>query len=107
MSHNYSLDFRQKVITAISNNYSYREIANIFNIDKTTVYRWYKRYKENKLEPIITREYHSNKIDKNKLKEYVDANSSLTLNEIGKYFNVSHYTIWYHLKKLGYVIKKN
>jgi Zn-dependent peptidase ImmA (M78 family) len=47
------------------------------------------------------------KMDIEKLKDYVNANCSKTLKEIAEYFNVSYVNIWYHLKKLGYVIKKN
>jgi Zn-dependent peptidase ImmA (M78 family) len=45
-------------------------------------------------------------MDIEKLKEYVSVNCSETLKEIARYFNVSYVNIWYHLKRLGYVIKK-
>jgi len=108
----YSLELRQKALKALSKNHTQSEVARMFNIDRTTIYRWIKREKESSLAPIINHNKKPHKLDREKLKEYLDENNKAknynkTLKEIACHFNVSYNAIWNALNKLGYVIKKN
>jgi len=40
----YSNDLRKKVIDLVQNGKQQNEVAMLLNIDKSTVYRWNKRY---------------------------------------------------------------
>ena len=109
----YSIDLRRKVLNALSRGNTQLEVSKIFNIHRTTIYRWQKLEKEaNNIAPRINHNIKKKKINIEKLIEYIDKdnkdkNYNKTLKEMAKDFGVSYVDIWYHLKKLGYVIKKN
>ena len=104
----YSPQLRGKALESIANGNTQAEVSRIFGINRTTIYRWpLLKEKTNNLNPRINHNIKKKKIDIEKLKKYISTNYSETLKEIARNFNVSYVDIWYHLKKLGYVIKKN
>jgi transposase len=108
MAFYYSLQLREKALESIANGNSQAEVSRIFGINRTTIYRWsLLKEKTNNLNPRINHNIKKKKMDIERLKEYIKTNYSETLKEMARNFNVSYVDIWYHLKKLGYVIKKN
>jgi transposase len=106
----YSLQIREKVLEAIAKGNTQKDVSKMFNINRTTIYRWsLLKEKTNNLNPRINHNIKASKLDKNKLKEYIapEVNYSKTLKEMANDFEVSHNAIWSALKKMGYVIKKN
>jgi putative transposase len=104
----YSVDLREKVIAYIESGGSRLLAAKIFSIGERTVRRWITLKKETN--SIIPRPHgggNSPKIDLKSLKEYVDSNPDKTLAELGEKFLVSTTSIWYALRKIDYVYKKN
>ncbi len=106
----YSNDLRRKVINLIKQGKKQNEIAELLSINKATIFRWNKRFKETGNADF--KGYHDNsdkiKIKSEKLEKIIKNNPSLTLSEIAiKLGKVSDVTVLNYLKKLGYSFKKN
>ena len=100
----YSDDLRKKVLKYFHEGHTYRNTCEVFHISPATLCDWLKREKAGDLKP----KCHGTKpkIDREKLKECVDANPDMYQDELAKLFGCSQSTISYNLKKLGYVFKK-
>ncbi len=106
----YSNDLRKKVINLINSGKSQVEISKLLQIDKITIYRWNKRFKETgNLEfKGYSRNKDKLKINPEKIEEIIKQNPSLTLWEIArKIGTVSDVTVLNYLRKLGYSFKKS
>lgn len=106
----YSNDLRAKVIDLVKSGKEQKEVAELLDIDKSTVYRWYKRYREtgdcNHLNGYDTGR--KSKIsDISILEKAINTKPDSTLHELCKQFNVSFMTIYRGIKKLGYTFKKS
>lgn len=99
----YSQDFRDKVLKIrVDEKVSIRELAKRFGIGTTTITNWIKQPKVKK-----TRNKSATKIDMEALKADVAERPDAYLTERAKTFNVSPSCIFYALKRLGIVYKKN
>lgn len=107
MGNYYGIELRKKAVGYVLGGGSQMAAARIFDVDRTTIYRWMKRAESDRLEPIIVHDYVSNKLSMSDLKHYVDTHREDTILEMCCHFGVSYGAVWYKLKKLGYVIKKN
>ena len=67
----YSLELRKKVLEALSKGYNQNEVSKIFNIGRTTIYRWIKREKDNNLAPTINHNKRPHKLNRDELIEYI------------------------------------
>lgn len=106
----YSNDLRKKVIDLIKQGKKRLEISELLSIDKSTIYRWYKRFKE--LNNVDFKGYNNNqdkiKINPSILEKMIKDNPSLTLAEMAKKIgNVTDITILNTLRRLGYSFKKS
>ena len=105
----YSNDLRLKVIDLVKSGRQQKEVAELLKVDKSTVYRWYKRYRDTG--SVYPKSYHNNK-DKIKINpliiwEIIKKEPSLTLWEIAKKVgNITDVTVMNCIKKLGYTFKK-
>jgi transposase len=102
---------RQKVIDLLKKGKKQSDIAKLLNIDKSTIYRWNKRYKT---EGNCKFKGYNNNQDKkkikniNKFKKIIDENHSFTLEEFSVSIgNVKREAVRLMIKKLGYSYKKN
>lgn len=99
----YSQDFRDKVLKIRKEEkVSVRKLSKRFGISTTTVMNWIANPVVNK-----TRDKPATKIDMEALKEDVAKRPDAYLMERAKTFNVSPSCIFYALKRLGIVYKKN
>lgn len=99
----YSLDFRQKVLSIkASQKLTFSEVSQRFQVGINTVVRWSK-----KIEPQLTRNKPSTKIDMEALKkdvlDFLDAYQI----ERAQRLKVSQRGICHALKRLGVTYKKN
>lgn len=107
----YSNDLRKKAIKLLEKGKKQTEVAELFEIDKATIYRWNKRYKTTGI--IAAKDYNRTgnrkKISNlSKFKKFLEKNNGLSLKEMAyKWRGVSHMCISNNLKKLGYSYKKN
>ena len=107
MGNYYGIELRERAVGYVFSGGSQMSAARIYDVDRSTIYRWIKRAQKNQLAPIIMRCYASKKLSILDLKRYVDRHREDTITEMSDYFKVSRCAVWYKLKKLGYVIKKN
>lgn len=106
----YSSDLRKKVINLLQNDKKQIEIAKLLDIDKSTVYRWNKRYKDTGNCDI--KGYHDNKdkikVDADVIQKIVDKHPHYTLKMISDIVgNITDVTVANILKRLGYTFKKS
>lgn len=110
MSIPYSNDLRKKVINLIKQGKKKSEISKLLSINRSTIFRWCKRFEE--LGNANFKGYNNNqekiKIDQNILEKIIKNNPSFTLFEIAKKIgNVSDVTVLNSLRRLGYSFKKS
>jgi transposase len=110
MSIPYSIDLRKKVIQLIKQGKQKSEISKLLSINRSTIFRWYKRFEE--VGNVDFKGYNNNqekiKISQNILERIIKNNPSLTLFEIAKEVgNVSDVTVLNSLRRLGYSFKKS
>jgi transposase len=102
----YSIDLREKVIKFLETGKTQVEASQVFSLNKSTVNRWYNRYrKEGNCLP-RKRQGAVAKINQQALLEYVGCNPDATLKEISREFGVSLWGIYYWFRKLGISYKK-
>lgn len=107
----YSHDLRQKAIEAIETGRSYLDVSESFNINRNTLSKWYRRYKE-------TGDYsakqgyqkgHSHQItDWEAFREFVELEGDKTQAQMAELWPeaVSEDSIRRGLKKIGFTRKK-
>ena len=108
----YSIDLRERVIEAVNKGIlQLKEIAELFNINVKTIYKWRKKLKTTgTLAPKTGFERgHSHKITNlDEFKNFIKKNPDLTLKEMAqKWGNVSSASIGRALKKINFTRKKN
>ena len=108
----YSIDLREKVMSAVSAGImKFCEIAKIFNVNVKTIYKWRRQLEDTgsivpKRRSKDTYKFKIN--DPKQLKDFVEQNKNLTLNEMAeKWGNVSAKTIGNALKRIKFTVKKN
>ena len=107
----YSDDLREKVLKALHNKQSAKDVAIRFDVGISWVYKISKRFRDTGSYKALPRSGRPRKLsveDINKISEMVKINPSLTLDEIkerGK-FTASCTTIHRALQKLEYTHKK-
>lgn len=106
MTKQYSVDLKERVIEYIKLGNDQKAAAKIFMVSKSSVNRWWIRYKEEgAIEPKL-RLGSKGKIDPQQLKSYVESNEDKTLAEIAGVFKASICSVYRRLKKLGFSYKK-
>lgn len=104
----YSLDLREKVIDFIKQGHTQTEATKVFGIGRTTIYRWLVKVSRGEnLKPLSNSIRKPKKINPDDLLKYSEEHMGQTLKEIAEFFGVAHSSVWYRLKKLGFVCKKN
>lgn len=101
----YKIGIRKRVLPYLEIGYSKEQIAKLFHISRSTVYRWDKARKE-ELDYKNPGPRNAWKLDRQKLVHYVESHPEATLNEISAYFAVSTNAVWHALRKAGLRIKK-
>ena len=98
----YSLDLRTRVITFVENGGGITKASQLFQISRTSIYRWFNR---THLQPtkVLRRK---RKIDLCALEKDVAQNPDLRLIDRAQKFNVTPSAISYALKKLKIIRKK-
>lgn len=103
----YSLDLRDRVIKFIKAGNTQVLASKVFELNISTVNKWYTRYrKEGNFAP-RNRPGAKSKVDQEVLVSYINANPDATLQELSKKIGVSICGVYYWLRKLGFSYKKN
>ena len=102
----YSLDFRKKVIIYCERSRNISEAANIFQISRNTIYQWLKLQKKTGNLAHQVKGTKPRKVDRERLKSYLNDHPDAYLTEIALEFNCHPTAIHYALKGIGYTRKK-
>ena len=102
----YALDLRLKVIHYLEQGHTQRSCATVFDLHRSTIYRWWKRYRSEGHVTARKRLGRQGKVDPQALAQYVKAYPEKTLKQIGAHFDVSDVSIYNRLKQLGFSYKK-
>jgi Transposase and inactivated derivatives len=105
----YSLDLRERVVSAIEEGMSKKQASELFNVCRETIYQWLRlKATQGDLSPQVGfQKGHSHKIkDLERFKAFVDKHGDYTQEETAKHFGVSLSTIGRALRKIGYTRKK-
>lgn len=102
----YSIDLREKVINFLEMGNTQRETSKVFNLSKTTINKWYLRYKNEG--HYLPRKHlgAKPKIIKENFSNYVMHNLNATSEDIGKAFGISSSGARYWLRAIGFSYKK-
>ena len=102
----YSQDLRERVIKFIESGNSQKSAAGLFELNPSTISRWWLRYKrEGNYKPRI-RIGKKPRVSAVELKIYIEANPNFKTSDMGKHFGMSGAGAFYWLKKLGFSYKK-
>lgn len=102
----YSKDLRIRAINHIKAGNSTRTTAKVFSLGKSTVHRWWARYKTLGNVSALPRGGSKGKVSKEALLKYVDTHPDTNLYTMANRFGVSKTAIGKLLKKWGYGYKK-
>jgi transposase len=102
----YSIDLRKRVINFIEAGNSQQSASDIFELNKSTVNRWWLRNKREGNCAARIRIGRKPRISAESLKNYIEKNPNFKTEELGVYFGMSGSGAFYWLKKLGYSYKK-
>ena len=102
----YSIDLRQKVIEFIAQGNTQKLATKIFNLNKSTVNRWWIRHKTEG--HIMPRRNLGKKpkVTQEEFRIYIDKNPNFTTADMGRYFSISSPGTLYWLRKFGFSYKK-
>lgn len=103
----YSTDLRIRVINAVKSGLSQRSVSKIFNVSKSAVNCWWKRFQNEGLCAAKPKLGSKSKISAQQLEDYVEQNPCRTIKAIGLHFGLGRSTIQRRLQKLGFRYKKN
>lgn len=102
----YSIDLREKVIKYIESDNSQQSASKIFNLNPSTVSRWWLRYKREGNYAARKRVGKAPRVNASLVEDYVKTHPNFTSAEMGKHFCMTSVGAHYWLKKLGYSYKK-
>lgn len=104
----YGEDLRKRVLNYISRGGNKYEASKLFEVSRSTIYRWLELKRETgKLRPRKRQKFIAKKFEDKTLIEYLKKSPSATLLEMGNKFKVTPQAIFYRLEKLKITRKKN
>lgn len=102
----YSLETRQKAIDYWERCNDIEQVIEAYGVSRSTLFSWRQRQQQTGtlVSPPVVRK--PRKIDRDKLKAYVEQNPDAYLSEIAEQFNCTAPAIFYALKAIGMTYKK-
>jgi transposase len=102
----YSLDLRKKVISYLESGKSQKLASEIFDLNVSTVRRWWLRYKKENHYAPRKRIGRAARVSLSEVSDYIKCNPNFNSLEMGEHFGMTAGGALYWLKKLGYSYKK-
>lgn len=102
----YSLDLRERVLDYLEKENNTKIASRLFKVSQRTIQRWAKQKTETGSISPRKRPFAYQKIDLNKLKQYVELYPDQFLHEIAEKFSVTLQAIFYAFKRLKITRKK-
>ncbi len=102
----YSLDLRERVIKFIESGNSQKAAAELYQLNPSTINRWWLRYKrEGHYSPRV-RLGKKPRVNIEQLKLYIASTPNFKTSDMGSHFGMSASGAFYWLKQLGFSYKK-
>ena len=102
----YSVDLRNKVIKYLKSGKSQRSASETFDLNASTVSRWWLRYKKEGHCAAKSRLGREPRVNLSQVKTYIESNPNFKSSDMGKQFGMTGGGALYWLKKLGFSYKK-
>ena len=102
----YSIDLREKVVNYLKLGNSQKSASILFQLNMSTISRWYLRYKKEGNYNPRKRLGKKPKFSEEELRLYIDTNPDFKSIDMGKHFGMTAAGALYWLCKLGYSYKK-
>lgn len=102
----YSIDLRKKVVKYLESGKSQKSASEIFDLNPSTVSRWWLRYKREGSCVPKARLGKRPSVSLAEIKAYIKFNPNFKSSEMGRYFGMTGVGALYWLKKLGFSYKK-
>lgn len=105
----YSVDLRKRVVASVHSGMKKKQVCELFNICKQTLYNWLLlEKKEGHLNPQTGfQKGHSHSIkDLDEFRKFVDLHPDYTQEEMAQHYGVGSSSIGRTLKRIGYSRKK-
>ena len=101
----YSIELKQKALAYLDQCGNISAVYIAYDISRSTLYAWIKKQEQGDLS-CQSGGSRGFKVDRDKLKTYVEQNPDAYLHEIAKVFDCGTSTIFYALQSLGITHKK-
>jgi len=101
----YSIDFRERVISHITEGGSKASASRLYKLSLDTIHRWWRDRDD--LAPKRKNLKQGYKIDSVKLAQLIEAHPDMMLKELAQGLGVSINSVFHSLKVMGYSRKKN
>jgi transposase len=101
----YSIELKQKALAYLDQCGNISAVCIAYDISRSTLYAWIKKQEQGDLS-CQSGGSRGFKVDRDKLKTYVEQNPDAYLHEIAKVFDCGTSTIFYALQSLGITHKK-
>jgi transposase len=102
----YSLDLREKVIKYLESGKSQQSASKLFELNPSTVNRWWLRYKREGNVLPRKRVGRAPRLSLLEIKAYIKTNPNFKSADMGKHFGMTSGGAFYWLKKLKFSYKK-
>lgn len=106
LSSPYSVDLRKKVIKYLKSGKSQKSASEVFDLNPSTVSRWWLRYKREGHYIPRARLGKQPRVSLSEVKTYIEENPNFKSSDMGKNFEMTGSGALYWLKKLGFSYKK-
>lgn len=101
----YSIELKQKALAYLEQCGNISAVCTAYDISRSTLYAWIKKQEQGDLS-CQSGGSRGFKVDRDKLKTYVEQNPDAYLHEIATVFDCGTSTIFYALQSLGITHKK-
>ena len=102
----YSVDLRNKVIKYLKSGRSQRSASETFDLNPSTISRWWLRYKREGNCTPRSRLGREPRVNLSQVRSYIESNPNFKSCDMGKQFGMTGGGALYWLKKLGFSYKK-
>ena len=103
----YSKDLREKVMKYLESGHTIKETMEVYEVGRTTIREWRILRAETGSLAHRPHKRRSRKIDSDSLVTYINEHPDSYLIEIADVFNCTPQAVFYALKRLGIMRKKN
>ena len=103
----YSKDYRERAVAYKNEGHTFKQLREAFGIPPETYYDWQKKIDSGFNFGVKAKGERSRKIDREKLRQAVEAKPDAYLQELAEPFGCTPQAVFYMLGKMKITLKKN